>query len=400
MSVPSPNWIYDPQSFSSDTNTFSLYRPGWIVTGFMAVGDFDWKVVNPELEKFLTTTYKGGTWIRISKGRNLRFESSLLNFMIYDLGSNKVNVRVAFDPREDSITPLQRFWDLMEQRFPVRSDLPDGVFAIDFNYYFIDPESPGFQSKTYRRDTAYMKRYDRSFYPGIDFDALVSAYANSTENIMILLGAPGTGKTCFVKMLASAMALHNKENIDAAYVKDNRILSDDRFWNNVVEGNSLLIMDDFDNELLPRKLMNEKDVEEGKHYNNNLMARLLSLSDGLFDSEVKIIITTNMHNSKVDPALVRPGRCFDVLRLPPLSRKEAESVWTNTLWPQLPPELKRADPAEEFGRLFDVSSPVISQGLLVSRFQRYAALSGSVSYLRDPSISVRKEYSSFGEYDQ
>ena len=55
------------------------------------------------------------------------------------------------------------------------------------------------------------------------------------------------------------------------------------------------------------------------------MQKFLNLGDGILSNKKKkIIITTNLENlSSIDPALTRPGRCFDALEFTPLTKEQA-----------------------------------------------------------------------------
>lgn len=55
----------------------------------------------------------------------------------------------------------------------------------------------------------------------------------------------------------------------------------------------------------------------------------MSYTDGLLSRKDKIIITTNQAIDTIDPALLRPGRCFDVLQLNPLSVEQAKEIWVD-----------------------------------------------------------------------
>jgi hypothetical protein len=57
----------------------------------------------------------------------------------------------------------------------------------------------------------------------------------------------------------------------------------------------------------------------------SLMTRFLNVSDGLVHlASRKIIFTTNQNDFRgVDPALIRPGRCFGAIKARPLTYEEA-----------------------------------------------------------------------------
>ena len=58
------------------------------------------------------------------------------------------------------------------------------------------------------------------------------------------------------------------------------------------------------------------------------MHRFLNMGDGLISRpNKKIIFTTNLENlSDIDPALTRPGRCYDIIEFEPLTVDQAKAV--------------------------------------------------------------------------
>ena len=136
-------------------------------------------------------------------------------------------------------------------------------------------------------------------YPFIEnIDNLLKDYFNNKASILFLVGSPGTGKTRFIRYLLS-------KNIKSAYyTSDKHIIEHGAIFTSFLQSNSkMLILEDFDFHLNSRK--------EG----NTIMYHLLGLSDGLIQSfNKKIIISTNLSNlQNIDEAIVRKGRCFDII---------------------------------------------------------------------------------------
>jgi len=167
-------------------------------------------------------------------------------------------------------------------------------------------------------------------YPDYDVEKLASQYAASRDNILLLVGEPGVGKTQFIRYVMKAGAYDQ-----IVYVKDTAVLESDDFWMEHSESNAqLMVFDDMDDVLTPRNSARKKGESAKEHVarkNNPFMRNVLSFTDGIFEKETKIIITTNQPIAEVDAALVRPGRCFDFLTLRPLSNADARGIWVDVL---------------------------------------------------------------------
>lgn len=243
-----------------------------------------------------------------------------------------------------------------------------GVYGVTIIHNYID-KMGNTKSINHYKTTESFKNIRDDLYPKVNVPLLMEMYSESDENNLILTGSPGTGKTCFVKKCLRELALHKKKDIRAIYIKDRELLKKDEFWAKLSSNQpDVLVLDDLDDELLPRT--------QGR---NDIVNNMLSFSDGLFDVDTKIIITTNQPNTAIDKALIRPGRCFDILALPNLTWEEALSVWLSGF------EESQASFATIFGT---DSSKMVSQASLISEYQRYKK-SGEAPYLLDSSISIR-----------
>jgi hypothetical protein len=146
-------------------------------------------------------------------------------------------------------------------------------------------------------------------YPFIEggLDNLVHNYLNGPENILLLIGPPGTGKTNLIKHIIS----ESKRGAMVTY--DPLIMSKDSIFATFAESDAgTLVFEDADNLLGTRASGNE------------IMVKFLNSSDGLVSAaNKKMIFSTNLENlDDVDPALTRPGRCAGVIRFRALDHVE------------------------------------------------------------------------------
>lgn len=153
------------------------------------------------------------------------------------------------------------------------------------------------------------------FYPWIDrpLVQLGQDFLKSAANVLLLIGPPGTGKTSFIK------ALVNNMNADAWLTYDSALHKSDKLHKDFMrptEQPRLLIMEDADVILSSR--------EDG----NDAMGRLLNLADGMVSvGQRKLVFSTNLPNlHSIDEALLRPGRCFGILKFRDMNRDEAHAA--------------------------------------------------------------------------
>lgn len=179
---------------------------------------------------------------------------------------------------------------------------------VFLSWYF--QGSTGIQHKDFEILPTYPS-YDE-YYPYIDggIEQFIDNYLKSPASILIFIGEPGTGKTSLLRHM-----IYNRK-LKAQMTFEESILSRESFYIDYAANSThnLLIIEDADLILSPREDQNK------------LMARLLNISDGLVKLDrKKMIFTTNLSNvGRIDPAMTRPGRCFDVVHFRPLSRKEAQ----------------------------------------------------------------------------
>jgi len=152
-------------------------------------------------------------------------------------------------------------------------------------------------------------------YPDISPDpqSFIQGYLDSDASILLMAGPPGTGKTTLLRHMIK------EHNLGAHVIYDESLMaSDNIFQSFLFESNGdIMVIEDADTILSSR----ENDQ-------NKLMSRFLNVSDGLIKlPNKKLVFTTNISDfSKIDPAIVRPGRCYGVLHTRLLNLTEAQAA--------------------------------------------------------------------------
>lgn len=155
-------------------------------------------------------------------------------------------------------------------------------------------------------------------YPFIDNPSeYIDSYLESKMPILILSGPPGTGKSTFIRHIIEKAP--RKFEVFSVYDED--VMKMDALYTSFISNSNpaIMIMEDADR-LLEKRLENA----------NTTMSKILNVSDGIIDlSMKKIIFTTNIESmNDMDQALIRPGRCFDILEFRNLTYNEAEKLAT------------------------------------------------------------------------
>jgi len=177
-------------------------------------------------------------------------------------------------------------------------------------------------------------------YPFLEGRTLADYYDTfmaSSASILLLIGPPGTGKTTFIR------GLLQHAGISALVTYDPGILAKDHIFASFVEGDrNVMIIEDADNFLGAR--------QDG----NDLMHKFLNVGDGLVTTKnKKMIFSTNLPSVKdVDSALIRPGRCFDILHFGQLNYEQAQTL-ADKLGAELPGVNEKYSIADVFHKQVD-----------------------------------------------
>lgn len=262
-----------------------------------------------------------------------------------------------------------------------------GTAKIDKHEYYIDDGRVS--CSTHEISRKNVDCISKLYYPYIDTDLMFEQFFTGQENILLLVGESGLGKSK-LSTLALKYMLDNpdkvldkiKQNDDniihMAYVKSNDVLAKDSFWVDLVSGDptSLVIIDDLDYMLTKRdaEVMSSDDTKK-----NSFINQFLSFTDGMIKNKTKFIITTNQPYDNIDSALLRKGRLFDILELRRLHKKEALEVWKDN-------ELSE----KEFNSIFGNYTNILSADLgseIARRLNTKIKERATLSYLSEDGIS-------------
>lgn len=158
------------------------------------------------------------------------------------------------------------------------------------------------------------------FYPWMkntSVEEYFREFLESDANVMVLYGPPGTGKS---SMLTTAIA---KLGLSALITSNSAVASNPEFLSRLgqkLAGENgkydMVIVEDADSLMAPR--------DQG----NDALSQLLNATSGISQKlRFKLVLTSNQKDdSKIDPALLRHGRCFDRMLFGGLNQEQANEV--------------------------------------------------------------------------
>ena len=214
----------------------------------------------------------------------------------------------------------------------------DTETTLYFQSFYMNNGQLDESTKVIKEET--LNYISKSYYPYIETDTMFEQFFTGDENILVVVGTPGLGKSKMSSlMLKYAFKNTDKlpydkliENteldeqfISVIYVKSTDVLSNDKFWRTLSSNKvDVVILDDLDYMLTKRdsEVMTSEDQVK-----NNFLNQFLSFTDGVEKNKTKFIITTNQSYDEIDTALLRKGRLFDILELRKLSLSESEVIW-------------------------------------------------------------------------
>jgi len=236
--------------------------------------------------------FKNELHIQGNSSNGIIIERDTNNYIKFDVNSNTTTVRAYGDADfADSIIGI------VESKFNVVTCHIEWVYGSD-------GQSVNVPLNRDRLPCAEMY----PFLKGETLESYYDRYMESSANILLLIGPPGTGKTTFIRGLLA----HTNSSAIVSY--DSAILDKDGFFARFIESDdNVMVLEDSDAFLKPRS--------DG----NTMMHRFLNVGDGLVTTKgKKMIFSTNLPSIRdIDSALTRPGRCFDIVEFKPLSLFDA-----------------------------------------------------------------------------
>lgn len=156
-----------------------------------------------------------------------------------------------------------------------------------------------------------------AFYPWMvmpgsedPLSAYFQEFLKSNARVLILIGPPGTGKSTMIRTMIA------KNRVQATIAYTAATVQHPSFLKNFLREQE--DSDDLEDSARPPALLVMEDSDEvirSRDLGNQLMAEFLNAADGIAaNSHVKMVFSTNLKTARdIDTALMRPGRCFDLL---------------------------------------------------------------------------------------
>ena len=200
--------------------------------------------------------------------------------------------------------------------------LPKDECKPRFYIISVNPEGPSTETVPIER-LAPVSTEELAMNYGEDFPSWEEQWKDrihrTPSSLTILFGPPGCGKTSYIRALMTRLL--DRAIFYYVPVSEAEMLSNPRFvsfWVNQTrlhpKKQKIAILEDAEELLLARDGASRDKV-----------SNLLNIADGFLGDHLRlhVICTTNMPISRLDPAIVRPGRLIGVREFRRLNREEA-----------------------------------------------------------------------------
>lgn len=160
---------------------------------------------------------------------------------------------------------------------------------------------------------------------------------NPCGRVVVVSGKPGTGKTYLVRSLLQITKKVSFVVLPIEMVSNPggpSMLRTLLYHYNNTNQPIILILEDADQCLVPRGADNMMSISS-----------LLNMGDGLLGQslDMRVVATTNATHTKIDPAIIRPGRLCRQIKVDALGREQANKVFSRLIDGK-PPPVWKSDP--------------------------------------------------------
>lgn len=224
---------------------------------------------------------------------------------------DSVNAYIVSTDRES----VNSLGDMVSKKFSIQYDEEVVRFGVLYDTgYGIEVEKIPLLDKDFSNFDVALN-YGESF---VESDKIIiDKLKNNKQNLFLLHGCAGTGKTTFIKSLAKRVKEKTFIFIPPQYVES--LVSPKLIPILLSHKNSVLVLEDAEKAIVSR---------ENGEGNESLVSSILNLSDGILGAMLNIsfIITFNTQKNQIDKAILRKGRLSYEKEFKPLPIEEAQRL--------------------------------------------------------------------------